>query len=149
MTSRSDTFFEALSAASGLPCEPAPEGRMGVVTLSPELRLLACPAEGASLGASADALDLIGEAFGADTEWILIPSGRLSEGFYDLKTGLAGEFLQKLTNYRLKVAIVGDLETRLSRSEALSAFVRESNAGRAVWFLPGADALFERLRSAR
>ena len=91
---------------------------------------------------------MIGEAFGADTEWILIPSGRLSEGFYDLKTGLAGEFLQKLTNHRLKVAIVGGLETRLARSEALSAFVRESNAGRAVWFLPGADALFERLRSA-
>ena len=46
---------------------------------------------------------------------LLITQAELSPEFFDLRTGLAGEALQKLANYRARVAIV------LGDREALSA----------------------------
>jgi hypothetical protein len=37
---------------------------------------------------------------------LLIDEKQLGAGFFDLRTGLAGEVLQKFTNYRLRLAIV-------------------------------------------
>jgi PadR family transcriptional regulator, regulatory protein AphA len=37
---------------------------------------------------------------------LLLDEKHLSAGFFDLRTGLAGEVLQKFTNYRAKLAIV-------------------------------------------
>lgn len=45
--------------------------------------------------------------------------------FYDLKTGLAGEILQKVSNYRKRLVILGDFENIVS--ESLKAFIIESN----------------------
>jgi len=55
--------------------------------------------------------------------------------------------LQKFVSYGYRVAIVGDIEAHLSASAALRDFVRESNAGRHVWFLPDDAALEARLTS--
>jgi hypothetical protein len=46
------------------------------------------------------------------------------------------------------VAIIGDIEAHPAASSALRDFVRESNAGRHVWFLPDQDELDARLTSA-
>jgi Domain of unknown function (DUF4180) len=42
---------------------------------------------------------------------------------------LAGEFAQKFVNYRLRLAIVGDISQHLAGSEALCDFVAETNRG--------------------
>jgi hypothetical protein len=106
-----------------------------------------CSPEGPGIAGEGDALDLIGEVFGHGSEWVAIPVARLSDNFFQLRTGVAGAFLQKLTNYRLRVAFVGDLTDRIAASEALAAFVTESNRGGHVWFVRDEAELEARLEA--
>ncbi|MDR2469036.1 MAG: DUF4180 domain-containing protein, partial [Tannerella sp.] len=50
---------------------------------------------------------------------------QLNPDFFDLKTGLAGEMLQKFVTYNIRLGIVGDFSTVESRS--LKDFICESN----------------------
>lgn len=102
-------------------------------------------AEGAALGSERDATDLVGAAYPLGAEWVAIPLSRLTPDFFDLKTRAAGLFIQKLVNYGLKVAFVGDIAAAAARNEALAAFVRESNRGSHVWFVADTDELRRRL----
>lgn len=104
-----------------------------------------CSPAGSPIAGESDALDLIGEVFGRETGWVAIPVARLSPGFFHLRTGVAGAFLQKLINYRLGIAFVGDLTREIETSDALSAFVTESNRGSHVWFVEDEAALAARL----
>ena len=67
----------------------------------------------------------------------------LTPRFFDLSTRVAGEMLQKFTNYRFPVAIAGDFDAYPGKS--LKAFIRESNKGRQVLFLPDAQEAARRL----
>lgn len=57
----------------------------------------------------------------------------LCEEFFQLKTRLAGEILQKFVNYHVKEAIVGDFSSYTSKS--FRDFIYESNTGNDVFFL--------------
>jgi hypothetical protein len=92
-------------------------------------------ADGPLLTGAQDALDIIGEAYGADTDLVVIPVARLDPAFFDLRTGLAGEILQKFVNYRLRLVILGDIGAHVAASDALRDLVRESNRGRQVRFV--------------
>jgi hypothetical protein len=87
--------------------------------------------------------DYIGDAWVARADWLIIPLDRLAASVLDLKSGLLGEMLQKLVNYKLGVAFIGDIRPHTQASKALNDFVLESNQGRHVWFLDGL-AYFER-----
>ncbi|MDF3822267.1 DUF4180 domain-containing protein [Leptospira sp. 96542] len=63
--------------------------------------------------------------------------------FFDLKTGLAGRVLQKLVNYRMKLAIVGDFSIYPSKS--LNDFIYEMNSGSDVCFINSEDGAIDRL----
>lgn len=102
---------------------------------------LTLPESGPLIASEADALDIIGEAGVAGATRIVIPARRLAPDFFRLGTGLAGAILQKCTNYRLAVVIVGDIAPELAASSALRDFVRESNRQGAVRFIPSLDAL--------
>lgn len=104
-----------------------------------------CPPEGPEIGSEADALDVIGQTYGTDVECVVLPVTRLAADFFDLRTRLAGEMLQKFVNYRLRVVILGDIDEHIGRSGALADFVRESNRGRQVWFLATRAELESRL----
>ena len=95
--------------------------------------------------AEQNALDLLGESWQSQAELLVVPANRLDRRFFDLSTGLAGAVLQKFVNYRMQVAIVGDISTYLATSNALRAFVIESNRGQQVWFLDDLDQLADRL----
>ena len=56
----------------------------------------------------------------------------ITHDFFDLQTKLAGEILQKFSNYRIRLVIVGDWSKYTSRS--LEAFIYESNRGKTVNF---------------
>jgi hypothetical protein len=56
-----------------------------------------------------------------------------------LRTGLAGEMLQRSINDRLRVAIVGNFAALVAESAALRDFIHESNCGNEIWFLAGLD----------
>jgi hypothetical protein len=94
------------------------------------------------------AVDIIGETWGQEVDLLVVPVERLAPEFFRLSTGLAGEVLQKFVTYGCQVAVVGDIEAYLAASSALRDFVRESNSGRHVWFLPDRDALDARIAAA-
>lgn len=79
------------------------------------------------------ALDVIAAtAFEMGCHKLAIEKEALAESFFDLRTGLAGEVLEKFVQYRVQVAIWGDHSGYASK--ALKDFIRESNRGRAVFF---------------
>ena len=63
----------------------------------------------------------------------VILQSNLPEDFFDLKTRLAGEILQKFTNYHFRLAVVGDFSGFTSKS--LKDFIYESNKARQILFV--------------
>ena len=84
-------------------------------------------AEGPAIGSSASASDLLGETYGLGIDVVVVPVARLEPALLTLASGLAGEFIQKLQNYGLRLAFVGDISALTSNSTPLADFVRESN----------------------
>jgi hypothetical protein len=72
-----------------------------------------------------DILDLMAEARLNDSGRMIIHDKSLHPDFFDLKTKVAGEILQKFSNYRMRLAIVGDFSG--FKSKSLRDFIRESN----------------------
>lgn len=84
-------------------------------------------AHGPSLSSEQDALDLLGETYGLEIDMIAVPAERFAPGFFDLSTRQAGHFFQKLQNYQMRLAIVGDISAHTANSKALRDFVGETN----------------------
>jgi Domain of unknown function (DUF4180) len=102
--------------------------------------------DGTTLASEADGLDLINEAFNEQADVVVVPAERVDDRFFDLRSRVAGDVVLKFAGYRVRLVILGDLAARLEASENLAAFVRETNKGRDIWFLPDHDALEQRLR---
>ncbi len=93
-----------------------------------------------------DALDLMVEIKHTyDCHKMILPKEKLPEAFFQLSTGLAGEILQKYTNYDMKLAIVGSFD--MYDSKSLEDFIRESNRGNQVYFLPDVDIALQVLHN--
>ena len=92
------------------------------------------------------ATEMIGDAAWGEVELVVIPAVRLTDDFFELRTGFAGEVTQKYVNYRLRLAIIGDISTRVADRVSLAAWVAESNRGEQLWFEPDHAALERRLR---
>src|SRR4051794_20000364 len=86
--------------------------------------VLVCSADGAIVRGGQDALDLIGEATYHRARWVVVPSDRFGDDFFQLRTRVAGEIVQKFVNYRLGLAIVGDISRHIDASDSLRDFVR-------------------------
>ena len=84
-----------------------------------------------------EALDIIGNLGYEGYEGALVHEESLEKAFFDLKTGLAGDILQKFSNYRLKLAIIGDFGDKSSKS--LRDFIRESNRQGEILFLDSVE----------
>lgn len=80
-----------------------------------------------------DGLDLLGNLYYQGFERIIIYEKNITPDFFDLKNGIAGEILQKFSNYRIRLIIVGDFNYT---SQSLKDFIYESNNGKQVNFLP-------------
>lgn len=79
-----------------------------------------------------------------------LPSDRIvfykenfDDSFFDLRTGLAGEILQKASNYSRRLGIVGDYSRYASKS--LNDFMYESNKGGKIMFVDSLDEALRRL----
>ncbi|MDD4510346.1 MAG: DUF4180 domain-containing protein [Oscillospiraceae bacterium] len=77
---------------------------------------------------------------------IAINKEAFPEAFFDLKTGLAGETLQKIVNYHFKLAIIGDFSGYTSK--ALRDFIRESNRGKDIFFVGDEAEALDKLSAA-
>ena len=105
--------------------------------------------EGPLLRTEDDARDVIQETFGTGIRLAVVPVERLDPDFFVLRTGVAGDFVQKLVQYRLRLAIVGDISEQTAASDALRDWVREVNRGRDILFVPDLAALEARLHAER
>ena len=89
--------------------------------------------EGILLSTAQDALDLIADIhYQYSCNRTILNQQSISPDFFDLKTGLAGEILQKFTNYRMGLGIVGEFASYNSKS--LLDFIYECNKGSHVFF---------------
>ncbi|MGE5677520.1 MAG: DUF4180 domain-containing protein [Pseudomonadota bacterium] len=69
-------------------------------------RYMECTSSDTGLTGEKDALELVTACFENDTDLLLLDHSVLSVDFFRLSTGVAGEILQKLVNYRIKTAAV-------------------------------------------
>ncbi|MEO7211468.1 DUF4180 domain-containing protein [Mucilaginibacter sp.] len=80
-----------------------------------------------------DGAQLIADLYYQGFDLIIIHAYQLAPSFFELKTGLAGEVLQKCSNWRIRFAIIGDFSQLSSKS--MHDFILESNKGKLVNFL--------------
>src|SRR5215475_3482454 len=90
------------------------------------VRALFHQAEGAQFRTDRDAVGLVAVAFENKASLIVLPVTRLDPDFFRLKTRLAGEFIEKFVNYRVRLVVLGDISEQINGSTALRDFVRES-----------------------
>ena len=72
-------------------------------------RIAECAPDGPKLSTDRDAAALIGDALGRRASTVVLPVTRLDNAFFQLRTRIAGQIVQKFANYRLRLAIVGDI----------------------------------------
>ena len=80
-----------------------------------------------------DGLTLLGDLYYQGYDKIILHEKNITPQFFDLKTGIAGEILQKFAQYRIPLAIVGDFSKYTSNS--LKDFIFESNKGKFISFV--------------
>lgn len=80
-----------------------------------------------------DTLDLLGNIYYQGFDKIIIHEKNLTADFFNLENGIAGEFLQKFSNYRIRLAIVGDFSKFTKTS--IKAFIYESNNASKINFV--------------
>ena len=84
-----------------------------------------------------DALDLLGNVYYQGFDRMIIHQENITPDFFDLKNKMAGDILQKFSNYRVRLVIVGDFEKLPGKS--LHDFIFESNQGKQVNFATSVD----------
>ena len=92
-----------------------------------------------------DGLQLMVDLYYQGYGEIILHEQNIAPEFFDLKTGIAGEILQKFANYRVRLSIVGDFARYDSKS--LRDFIFESNKGRQISFVPSVAEAVARLSS--
>jgi len=80
-----------------------------------------------------DGLDLLGNLSYQGFDKIIIHEKNIIPDFFDLKTKIAGDILQKFTQYQMPLIIVGDFLKFNSKS--LNDFIFESNKGKQINFV--------------
>ncbi|MFC4812824.1 DUF4180 domain-containing protein [Paenibacillus sp. GCM10023250] len=99
-----------------------------------ESRVAVIEGDGVVIGSVQEALDLMADAsYNGDAHKLLLDKANVAEEFFELRTKLAGDILQKFTNYGVKLAIVGDFGGYGSKS--LRDFIYECNQGKRFFFL--------------
>ncbi|MEZ4850612.1 MAG: DUF4180 domain-containing protein [Bacteroidia bacterium] len=87
-----------------------------------------------------DAAELLMNCQYMDSNKIIISEKNLPVEFFDLKTKVAGEILQKFSTYNGYLAIIGDFSKFPSKS--LREFIYESNKQRRINFVGSEEEAF-------
>jgi hypothetical protein len=96
-----------------------------------------------SIAGSDVILDSMAEARFNGSDRMIIHEKSLHPDFFVLQTKVAGEILQKFSNYRMRLAIIGDF-TKF-KSKSLKDFIRESNRTGIINFVDSLDSALSKL----
>jgi len=110
-----------------------------------DVAVLLCAPDGPVLRSERDAMDILGEALHHGASWVVLPASRLDDAFFQLRTRVAGDIVQKFVNYRCGIAIVGDISGFTGHQFGPADFVRECNRGTQAWFLPDIEDFHKQL----
>jgi len=90
-------------------------------------KYIECASVETSLHNEQDALDLIAACIENSTYLLLLHAQVFSDDFFNLKSGLAGNVLQKFINYRVKTAAI--ISSELKVKGKFKEMLAESNQG--------------------
>ncbi|GEJ44179.1 MULTISPECIES: DUF4180 domain-containing protein [unclassified Chryseobacterium] len=90
-----------------------------------------------------DGLDLMGNIYYQGYDKVILHEKNISHEFFDLKTKMAGEILQKFSNYRIGLAIIGNFSKYESKS--MRDFIFESNKTKHVNFVESLEDALEKI----
>ncbi|KAA8478240.1 uncharacterized protein DUF4180 [Arcticibacter tournemirensis] len=99
--------------------------------------------DGVFIKRAEDALDLLGDLYYQGFDGIIIREQNITPDFFDLKTGMAGEILQKFSNYRVRLAIIGDFSSYKAKS--ICDFIYESNKTGHINFLSSMEEALKKI----
>ncbi len=97
------------------------------------VKMVEVVADGIVLSNIDDALDIIGNTGYLDVYKVMVKEEQVTPDFFDLKTKIAGDILQKFAQYGIQLAIVGDFAK--FESKALRDFIYESNKQGQIYFV--------------
>ena len=98
---------------------------------------------GILLSSVQDAVDLLGELSFDNCSSVILRETDIHPDFFKLQTRLAGDILQKFSNYNFRIAIIGEFSK--FRSKSLHDFMLESNKGNSVFFADNLDSALNKL----
>lgn len=78
---------------------------------------------------------------------IILDKKAICEDFFILSSRIAGDILQKIINYHLKLAIIGDFSKYTSKP--LHDFIYECNKGNDIFFVDSLEKAIEKLTLAK
>lgn len=95
------------------------------------------------INSTQDGLDLLGNIYYQGFDQIIIYEKNITSDFFNLKTKIAGEILQKFSNYRINLTIIGDFDKYESKS--LKDFIFESNKTKHINFIATLQDALEKI----
>lgn len=98
--------------------------------------------QGIAVSSVGDALDIMADSTCNGAYTVLIRKEMLAPEFFELRTGIAGEILQKFSTYGVRMAVTGDFSNVESKS--LRDFIRESNRYGRILFVAGEEEALDR-----
>jgi len=99
--------------------------------------------DGIFINSEQDVIDILGNLYYQGFDKMILFKEHFSSEFFDLKTGIAGNILQKFSNYQFRLAIVGDFSGYNSKS--LNGFIYECNKFGHMNFLSSVDDAINKL----
>lgn len=84
-----------------------------------------------------EATDLIGNLYYQGYDGMLLYENQITPDFFNLETGFAGEILQKISNFRMRLVVIGEV-SKFSRKSQVD-FIHESNKGKTFNFFATLD----------
>jgi hypothetical protein len=106
-------------------------------------RIAEVSAENLLITNAEDGLQLLVDLYYQDFDKIIIHQANITPTFFDLSTGLAGEILQKFSNFRVQLVNIGEFAEYPGKS--IQQFIAESNRGNRINFLATVDEAKEKL----
>ncbi|WP_052078105.1 DUF4180 domain-containing protein [Porphyromonas gulae] len=92
------------------------------------------------LRSTEDGLELLGNLYYQGFDKIIIHEKNITPDFFELKTKIAGDILQKFSQYQMSLIIIGDFSKYKSKS--LNDLIFECNKGKQINFFKDLSDVF-------
>lgn len=118
---------------------------MNIILMGNEKTIAYLNEEQCMIHDSQSALDLMMSAvYETGQHKLICQKSIFDEAFFDLKTKMLGEVMQKAVNYRIQMAIIGDFS--LYTSHALKDLMTECNRGSQFFMVFSLEEALEKLK---